>query len=417
MHFTNKEDYLNQRKALLDEANRLNNENKVEEAEIKAAAIEDLDNKWEEDALAIANKNALSARLNSLNLSNIGNRSNPIEGIEGGNMDPINNVLNDETIYVNAFAKTLMGQALNADEKKVFDTVQAKFLDSTQTTSSHTVVVPETVVQNIWKEMGEQHPIIADVDKTFIPGDVTLIKDSSTDGDGQWYDEDTTVTDDTISEAEVNLKGYELAKAITISWKLKKMSIQAFLAHITTKIAEKMGNAVAKGIVEGKGLPGQSDAFKAQPKGIAVELEGESNTPQIITYSTSDPLTYDKLTSMMSKQKSGYKAGSKFYAKSDFIWNELATLKDTVGRPLFVPDVTSGGVGKMFGCVVSEEDAVSDNELLFGNVKKGYVMNVNEDMTIYQEDHVKARTTDYMGYAIIDGAPITTKAFSLLKKQ
>lgn len=43
-------------------------------------------------------------------------------------------------------------------------------------------------------------------------------------------------------------------------------------------------------------------------------------------------------------------------------------------------------------------------------------MNINENMTIYTDDHVKARTTDYMGYALIDGDVVTTKSFALLKK-
>jgi hypothetical protein len=59
---------------------------------------------------------------------------------------------------------------------------------------------------------------------------------------------------------------------------------------------------------------------------------------------------------------------------------------------------------------------VSDGEILIGNVAKGYVANANENITMYFEDHVKARTTDYMGYAIIDGSVLTTKAFALIKK-
>ena len=64
-----------------------------------------------------------------------------------------------------------------------------------------------------------------------------------------------------------------------------------------------------------------------------------------------------------------------------------------------------------------QEDVMEDDELLLGNVGRGYVMNINENVTLYQEDHVKARATDYMTYAIVDGDVLTTKAFALLKKQ
>ena len=54
--------------------------------------------------------------------------------------------------------------------------------------------------------------------------------------------------------------------------------------------------------------------------------------------------------------------------------------------------------------------------VLLANMADGYACNVNEDITMYQEDHIKERTTDYMGYALIDGQPLTTKAFAYLKK-
>ena len=59
---------------------------------------------------------------------------------------------------------------------------------------------------------------------------------------------------------------------------------------------------------------------------------------------------------------------------------------------------------------------MADDELLLGNVSRGYAMNINENVTLYQEDHVKPRATDYMTYAIVDGDVLTTKAFALLKK-
>ncbi len=59
---------------------------------------------------------------------------------------------------------------------------------------------------------------------------------------------------------------------------------------------------------------------------------------------------------------------------------------------------------------------MSDDEILVGNVSAGYVANCNENVSLYQEDHVTDRYTDYMGYAIIDGKVLTTKAFVLIKK-
>ena len=332
-------------------------------------------------------------------------------------MDKLNNeveIKDENKLYNSAFAKNMMGLELNKEEAETFNKVNADFRNATQTAEQHTVLVPETVRQGIWAEIGEAHPIFGDITPTFIPRKVTIIKEKNAMSDAEWVDEDTEGNDEEAGFGTIELDGCELVKSIKISWKLKKMSIDAFLAYITTKLAEKMGNAIAKAMIDGKGKPGGSDEWKAQPKGIATALKAESSTPQVITYTGT--ISYENMLTLMSKIKSGYINGSSFYANNTTIWNQLAAIKDGDGKSIFIPDATIGGVGRIFGVPVKEEDGVSDGQVLLGNVSKGYVMNINENMTIYTDDHVKARTTDYMGYALIDGDVVTTKSFALLKK-
>jgi len=288
-----------------------------------------------------------------------------------------------------------------------------------QTTSTHPVLIPETVRSQIWKEAGELYPILGDTRMTFVPGDLTILKETNSGNDAEWYDEDTEVADGDFGMGELNLTGCELAKSIPISWKLRKMSIDAFIPYITSLLAEKMGAALAKAIVSGLGKPGAGDIFKPQPRGIITAIDAEAGTPQIVTYdptaATPDPLTYDKIAQAMGKIKSTYKNGAAIYAKSTVVWDVLAKIKDGDGRPMFVPDVTAGGVGRIFGLPVKEEDSIPDGDILIGNVARGYAINVNEDMTIYTQDYVKARKTDYMSYSLVDGDVLTTKAFAYIE--
>ena len=60
----NKEQYLAQRQALLDEAEVMIGEGKTEDANSKMKDIEALDNKWEETKLANANMEALKGKNN-----------------------------------------------------------------------------------------------------------------------------------------------------------------------------------------------------------------------------------------------------------------------------------------------------------------------------------------------------------------
>ena len=65
---------------------------------------------------------------------------------------------------------------------------------------------------------------------------------------------------------------------------------------------------------------------------------------------------------------------------------------------------------------VYEEDAVPDNAMLLANVARGYRMNVQEEISLLRDEYMTKRQTEFMGYAILDGKPITTKAFVYLKK-
>ena len=71
----------------------------------------------------------------------------------------------------------------------------------------------------------------------------------------------------------------------------------------------------------------------------------------------------------------------------------------------------------MLGMQVKEDDSMKDGEILMSNPGMGYTMNINKEMTVLPEDHIKDRETDYCGYAIVDGNALTTKAHALLKKK
>ena len=66
--------------------------------------------------------------------------------------------------------------------------------------------------------------------------------------------------------------------------------------------------------------------------------------------------------------------------------------------------------------LVKEDDSMKDGEILASNAKDGYHLNINKEMTMIPEEHVKERKTDYCGYAIMDGNVLTTKAHALLKE-
>ena len=401
----NKKQYLKERAELLAQMKTAIDAGDAAQADELHKKVLALDEKFHALATAAANLAALN-----------GAQAAAVPEVPGVlNAAPIAPVSNEkaeeETLYRQAFAHYMMGIKLSADEDKIF-----KAKNETTTAKENYVVVPTTMKQGIWREMEERHPIIADTVRTNIHGDVDILVENTVGNNAAWYDEDA-VTAEKALNSKITLKGCELAKAISVSWKLKKMAVEEFLAYISGRIADKMGNALAAGLVSGAGIDSDTeDPDPPEPIGVITKLEAETSTPQVGTYTAANGIKYTDLTTMRGKIKSGYAGKAKFYARAATIWNGLANILDDNKRPIFIPDATGGGVGRIFGITVVEEDAIPADAVLLGNMADGYAMNVNEDITMYQEDHVLSRTTDYMGYALVDGQPLTTKAFAYLKK-
>ncbi len=408
----NKEQYLNKRQTLMTEAENLITEGKIKEAEATMKKIEELDTTFEDSAKAQANLNALRGNAVVTNIANKSTHVNPVAKLGDTGKGPV--AKDDKELYNVAFAKTLMGTSLSNEESEVFNEVNAEFRKTSHTAEEYQILVPETIVAGIWKEIGDLHPILSDLRKTNIEGDVTFLKSNKKTSDADWVDEDEESKDEKLGFGKLELTGCELIKSVSVTWKMKKMSINDFIPYITTELAEAMAGSIAYGTVRGKGKPGEGDDWKAQSRGIITALEAEEGTPNVLTYS--ENLVYEDITRLMGSIKSGYSSGACIYANNYTVWNVLANIVDKTGKPLFVPDPTGEGAFRLFGKAVKEEDAMQDGEVLLANVAKGYKMNVNENITLYQDDHVKRRVTEYMSYAIIDGDVLTTKAFALLKK-
>ncbi len=414
-----KEKYLELRNALMTEIERLIAEGKLDDSNAKMEEVKELDNKWEQVKLANANLNALKDNGVGLELENQG-----LE-VKGGKevADFGKEIKVDEAkVYEMAWAKTMQGKKLEDSEKAIFDKVNAEFQNAyTHDTGNTPTLIPQTVVAGIWKRAEEMYPLLGDIRKYNVKGTLVINRhDSIAEGDAAWYDEATAIADEKNLFGQLTLTGCELAKAVTVSWKLRAMAVEDFIPYIKNELGERVGVALGTAIAQGQGKPGDNDNFKPEPQGIETALAAENDTPQVVTYNptaaTPDPADYEKITSLIAKLHSSYLSGAAFYANNATIWTVLANIVDTTGRPIFIPDTTAGGVGRMLGFVVKADAGVSANSVLFGNANKGYVFNTNEPMSLATEEHVKARTVDYAAYTIVDGAVLDTKAFALLKK-
>lgn len=396
-----KEKYLKKRNNLIKEAENLIAEGELKESEKKMAEVKKLDEEFEKIKVANANLNALKETNEVVNISE--NSEEIKGGVELGATENIN--VKDETkIYESAWAKHLMGEELNRDEQQAFAKINNISNEFSHRTTNTPTLIPETVIAGIEELMEEEYPLLADVRRFNVKGHLIMNRHESIEaGDASWYTEDVRVADEENKFNQFTLTGHELAKAVTVSWKMKAMAVDEFIPFIQREIASRMGVALATAIAHGSGTN--------EPTGIVTHLENEA-TDQIIDY---DELQYENLTNAVSKIHSSLLGGVAIYANNGTVWNTLANLKDNEGRPLFIPDVTAGGVGRIFGYTVKVDGSLQDGEILFANAEKGYILNTNEPMRMVTEDHAKPRETDYVAYAIYDGDVYEPLAFSLLR--
>lgn len=387
-----KEKYLENRAKLMAEGKQLLDAGKIDDFNAKKAEVEALDAQFDAEAAAEANLNALE------NGVRVNQQAKPVTA--QSQEEIINSVE-----YKRAFLKAMMRKELDADERGAYNIVNA-----TTAAGSHSALIPKTIMDDIWEEMGQLHPVIADAapSRTYVKGKVS-IPYADISGDGAWTAETTATSEGTLTSGSVDLDGYDLSKGIAISWKLYEMSLANFEAFLRRKLAEKVSNALAAAHFTGTG------SSNNQPTGVIPTLEGETNTPQVVTYTAANGISYANLLSAMSKISAGYVPKSVVYASSTTIWTLLAAILDDNKRPLFIPDVTLGGVGRMFGLPVKPEDGVTAGKVLIGNFAQGYASNVNADVELHYEEHVLARKTDYAAWTLADGKPMTTKAFAELK--
>lgn len=397
-----KQNYETKREEILNLAQTLLEEGKTQDATAKMAEAEELDKAYDAQIKARANLDALKAQ----KLDTVFFAKAPAAKF---------NEPEQKVDYEVAFAKSLLGRDLSAAEADVYARFNPE--NAVTTKGAHGSVIPETLMSEIITEMGKVHPVLNEVRIMHVKGNLTLPTGTLTAG-ADWYEDGTATTDGSVSTAEINLYGYDLKANIDLSYNLKEMSIPAFLNFIKTELVNAMADKLANGIINGLGIPSGSDMHKAQPTGVITALNAETSTPRVLTYSASSTSAQKEavIRQMLGKLKTGYKAGAAFYAKSDFVWNVLAGIQDSDGRSYFVPDCTAGGVGRIFGVPVKEEDAIPDDILLLGNFDRGYIVNFNKDVTLLTQDDHKNVKTSYTAYGIVDGKPRLNEAFVLLKK-
>lgn len=309
--------------------------------------------------------------------------------------------------YRDVFLNYIRGAKMDDEDMRVLQENNSAFSNAafTHDTTNTAVVIPQTTQEKIWARATDGYSFLADVKRLNVKGELRMIRHKAIEsGDATWYVESTPTADEKNTFDDLVLKGNELSKAVTVSWKLRAMAMDDFEDFLVNEIGERISAVLGQGVISGTGIN--------QATGVVTALTKDKK--QVVNVAKTGVLDYSDLLNAISKVHSSYKAGACIYANSAVIWTKLANVLDQQKRPFFIADRSEGGVGNVLGFPVKEDAALKDDQILIGNAGQGYILNVNEEMSITTEDHAKARTTDYVGYMVVDGNVLDLQAFALL---
>lgn len=305
----NRKQYEAKRKALMDEAQALLNQGKAEEAERKMEEVEALDSNWEAIAQAQANFNALNREPEGMNPFGITE-----ETVNFGNLSEEG----PENMYDTVeYRKAFMNYVLNGTP------IPEKFRNedaNTKTTDIGSVISP-TVINRIIEKMEASGMILPLVTKTSYASGAS-VPTSSVKPVATWVAEGNTSDKQKKTTGQIDIKGYKLRCAISMTLEASVMSLKIFETKFVNNVAEAMVKAQEKSFIDGSG--------SGQPKGVLKETVPTGQNVEIDA--TADP-DYQTLIDAEAALPLAYENGAVWnMTKKTFM--KFVGMVDSNGQPI-----------------------------------------------------------------------------------
>lgn len=277
--------------------------------------------------------------------------------------------------YRDAFLKNLQGKELDTEERAAV---------------AATAAIP-TVTMNKIIGILERTPLIAAIDITYIPGNVSYPAEDST-ADASWVAMGTASNDSSDSLQAVSLSAYKLIKTVEITANVKAMGIDAFETWLVKRLANKLAKAIDAGILNGGG------STSGQCLGIRV-----SKSTQDGTY-TKTTIKYSDITKIIGSLPMEYHQNASFVMNRVLFFNKILGLENSQGNPVVVMDPQAPAKYNLLGYPVIVDDNSTTGDILFGDLS-AYKFNFAQAPEVTSDDSVAFRTGSrvYRAMALADG--------------
>lgn len=287
----------------------------------------------------------------------------------------------DSPEYRSAFLKTMLDKNLTDVEQRAY----------THTTANTGAVLPTTMLNQIWDLVSQQHAIMGDITIYRTGTTLEVVKHTEIKaGKAAKVSENAAATDEQNTFVKVTLSGNDFAKTINISYAMAAMSIEALESYLINEISTNIGEALADDVIS--------------------TVKTAVNTANKIT-SASTELAYKDVAKAFGLLKRANNV--MVYVNYATLYNQIVSMVDTTGRPIYQPSAQAGANGVLLGGTVKVEESMADGEILIGDSKK-VVYNMVQDIMVETDRDIKTHSIVYSGYARGEGALIDDKAFTLL---
>lgn len=299
--------------------------------------------------------------------------------------------ISSDTEYRSAWLKNIRGLDLNENEQRAL----------TSATDSVGAVVPTATVNKIVEKVSQYCPMLDKIDLLKVPGNVKIPAEGTT-NDAKVHAEGAAITTDDDTINYVSLSTYEITKLVTISKSVEKMSIEAFENWLTTKIARKIADKINALIFNGSG--------NNEAEGINAIVWNAENS---VTITKAASLTAANVQAVVALLNGGYDDGAEWYMSKTTFFSDFHPLMNNSKDNIVTEE---NGKYRVMGYPVCLDDRITLHEAILGNVYRGYIGNMPEEITITSQFVTRENAYDFLGCAMFDGKVQAKEAFIKLKK-
>lgn len=309
MKFKNFEDYKAQRDVLLNAAQGLLDEGKMDEYKAKVKEVEEMDKAYETYAQEKANIAALQGAVKP-----------PYSATGAASVVGSINMQDDNLEYRKSFMNyVLKGTPIMTN------------VDANTAASDVGAVIPNTIMDRIVEKMEKTGNILAKVTKTYFKGGFS-VPTASAKPTATWTTESGTTDKQKKATGSITFSYYKLKVQISMSIVVENVTLEIFEKTIAANISEAITKALETAIISGSGT--------GQPKGILAETVV---TGQNVDITEGEAITYADICAADGLLPSAYDDANWCMRKATYM-SQIVGMVDQTGQP--VGRVNNGLNGK-----------------------------------------------------------------------